>query len=150
MKEQSVRFWEKVEKTETCWTWTGTIHKHGYGRFYDFGNHPVNAHRWVWESINGKIPNGMQIDHICHNPEECSGGYECKHRRCVNPAHLKLVTAQENLRRRSSVIVTECPAGHVYDKMNTYITPSGYRSCIECNRIRSREYQRRKARKVII
>jgi hypothetical protein len=33
MKDQSVeeRFWAKVNKTETCWLWTGAKHEKGYG-----------------------------------------------------------------------------------------------------------------------
>lgn len=29
---------------------------------------------------------------------------------------------------------THCPQGHAYDSENTYVTPSGYRQCKECQR----------------
>lgn len=143
MRTQSDRFWSKVAKSDECWVWTGTVHPHGYGRFYDHGNHAMPAHRWAYESAHGPIPLGMQVDHLCHDPHSCPGGYGCQHRRCVNPDHMALVTAQENLARRSSVVVTHCPSGHPYDEGNTYRTPAGTRQCVECNRIRARERQRR-------
>lgn len=41
--------------------------------------------------------------------------------------------------------VTECPYGHAYDSENTYIAKrNGQRTCKECSRTKSREYQRRK------
>ena len=33
MEKIKARFWCKVNKTETCWEWTGYIDKAGYGRF---------------------------------------------------------------------------------------------------------------------
>lgn len=145
MRTQSARFQEKVAvRGDGCWGWVGTIHKHGYGRFYDHGNHAVPAHRWAYEAWIGPIPPGAQIDHMCHNPHTCSGGYSCPHRSCVNPLHMQLADAEQNLARRSSVVVTECPQGHRYDDVNTYTTSAGTRMCRECNRTRAREYQRRK------
>jgi hypothetical protein len=38
----------------------------------------------------------------------------------------------------------ECKHGHPFTPENTRIRRSGARSCIECGRIRSREYQRKK------
>lgn len=144
MPDQLTRFTKKyVVLDNGCWQWIGTVHRHGYGRFYDYGNHFYPAHRWAYEHWVGPIPEGMQVDHICHDPSDCSGGYGCLHRRCVNPEHMEIVTVQENLARRSSVVVTHCPRGHEYAGDNLYITKTGSRQCVECNRVRARERQRR-------
>src|SRR6185369_7218363 len=86
------RFWSKVQKTESCWLWTGAINKNagGYGCFtVERGQPTQRAHRLAWEWANGPIPKGMDL---CHN---CPGG---DNPRCVNPAHLFLGTRSENMR----------------------------------------------------
>jgi hypothetical protein len=45
------------------------------------------AHRVAYEALVGPIPDGMTIDHLCRN------------KRCLNPAHMELVTRGENTRR---------------------------------------------------
>jgi HNH endonuclease len=65
-----------------CWRWTGDVSVRGYGRIKRRA-----AHRVSYELFVGPIPAGMTIDHLCFNT------------RCVNPAHLEPVTAEENLRR---------------------------------------------------
>lgn len=79
------RFWAKVEKSQgTCWQWKAFIHpRTGYGFFY-YRNKTGGAHRFAFEIANGAIPDGMEIDHTCHN------------RSCVNPAHLRLATTKQN------------------------------------------------------
>ena len=84
-REPSERFWEKVNKTETCWIWTGAKDKDGYGRLR-FGKTHIKAHRYSWELEHGPIPEGMQIHHIvCNNPP------------CVRPSHLEIGDAQKNI-----------------------------------------------------
>lgn len=79
------RFWYYVQKTETCWLWTGPVRskKSHYGRF-QIGNKKVAAHRYSYELHVGPIPEGLYLDHICHNPP------------CVNPDHLRPVTSKQN------------------------------------------------------
>lgn len=138
------RFTKRVQKLDNgCWMWKGTVHRHGYGRFYIGQGAVVRAHRWAYETWVGPIPEGMQIDHLCHDPHECPGGFSCPHRRCVNPEHMGLVTMEENLRRRSSNFRTHCPKGHEYSGDNLYVTKAGSKQCVECNRVRARERQRR-------
>jgi len=89
MRAQPVeeRFWSKVEKTDGCWNWLFGCDKDGYGFFcVGVGKSNVKAHRFAYslshpdEGITGKI-----IRHTCDNPK------------CVNPSHLLVGTAQDNM-----------------------------------------------------
>ena len=66
-----------------CWNWKGRIHNN-YGCCPFPGGSTQWAHRVSYALFNGNIKPQMHIDHTCRNP------------RCVNPAHLKQVTPQEN------------------------------------------------------
>jgi hypothetical protein len=104
----------------------------------------VRAHRWVWELINGPIPKGMVVDHVCHNEAvkrgECEGGITCEHRSCVALDHLRLVTQQENVMagRHNIDNRSHCNQGHPLIKENIMIRKNGKRECAECNRVRAR------------
>jgi hypothetical protein len=79
-------FWQNLpypRRATSCWTWRGVYEKSGYVRF---GGRP--AHRLVYEALVGPIPEGLVIDHVCHN------------KLCMNPEHLEAVTSMENLIRR--------------------------------------------------
>src|SRR5213593_4533327 len=77
-------FWAKVNKAEgSCWRWTGSQRRGGYGRVR-IGGRDFVAHRVAYELTIGPIPDGLQLDHLCRN------------RLCVRPAHLEPVTGQVN------------------------------------------------------
>ena len=85
-------FWSKVDKGEGCWTWTGYVADTGYGRprFRVGGkSYFLRAHRLAYEFLVGPIPDGMILDHTCHN------------RTCVNPDHLRPVTDKQNIENLS-------------------------------------------------
>lgn len=109
-----------------CWEWTGGLTHDGYGRFKD--KTTKVAHKWYYEYMIQKIPNGLTLDHLCRN------------RKCVNLKHLQIVTMRENILRGVGLAAknnkkTHCPKGHEYNKENTYFI-SGKRVCGICRRIR--------------
>jgi len=122
------RFWKKVAVSEEtdCWLWTGSTSTAGYGTFWN-GEGWSNAHRWLYQRVKGPVPEGLQLDHLC------------RQRNCVRPDHMEPVTSRENSLRGESLPAqnarkTHCPAGHIYDEENTYVTGRGYRNCRACHR----------------
>lgn len=128
------RFWFLVDKNGPlppdaphlggCWLW-GKGKRYGQIRTDDGGH--VGVHRFAYELLVGRIPDGLEVDHLCFIP------------RCVNPAHLEAVTQEENTRRRRSRHrhTTECPHGHPYNEANTFYDRFGHRRCRACNRARA-------------
>lgn len=85
------RLWAKVDMTDGCWLWTGTVNRQGYGRFCIGGRGNTRlAHRVTYELLVGPVPVGLELDHLCNV------------RGCVRPDHLEPVTHVENLRRRDA------------------------------------------------
>jgi hypothetical protein len=139
--------------TDDCWPWLGVIDRGGYGLVKPNRASVVLAHRLVYTVLVGPIPHRAALDHTCHAKDEtCRGGASCRHRRCVNPAHLEPMDHVENtMRGRGFVAVnaakTHCDNGHPFDAENARPRPSGGRACKACDRQRQREYkQRRHAR----
>src|SRR2546426_1120746 len=115
------RFWVKVEKTPTCWNWTGSGNMKGYGKFEANGKLHL-AHRIAYTLMKGTIPEGLTIDHLCRN------------RGCVNPEHLEVVSAKENILRGTSPVAihakqTRCIHGHSFSGANFTIDLLGRRIC---------------------
>lgn len=82
-KSAHSRFMDKVSKVNGCWIWTGAKDKDGYGVFRHNGL-ARRAHRLSYIYYKGAIPTGHVIRHSCANL-------------CVNPAHLKSGTQQQNM-----------------------------------------------------
>lgn len=83
------RFWAYANRgpADACWEWTGARHERGYG-VLTVRNGPrhkklLKAHRISWQMANGRPPR-LPILHSCDNPP------------CVNPAHLREGTIQQN------------------------------------------------------
>jgi HNH endonuclease len=119
------RFWAQVNKTDSCWLWTGHIATgKGYGRIRVNGEYQ-KAHRVSYELFVGPIPDGLQLDHLC------------RVRNCVNPEHLEPVTNRENGLRGTSPIYenlkkTHCSKGHPLSGDNLYPRTDGGRRCRIC------------------
>lgn len=136
-KTTEERFWEKVNKTGSCWGWNAGVYENGYGVFHARKGEAGLAHRYSYELHKGEIPDGLQIDHLCRN------------RICVNPDHLEAVTMEENLRRGLGYRIRNgmddsCVHGHKYTPENTYINPNNPNDfrCRECRRERDRRPER--------
>jgi HNH endonuclease len=149
-----VRFMPKIQVSDeagllgACWLWTGSLRTAGYGAFWVPGRGHMQAHRFAYEFWVGPIPEGFEMDHLCHNADPTCGGGRCAHRRCVNPDHIEPVSHLINVQRgtagRAQKARQCCPQGHSYDKKNTGIVqrydrvgPRVFRQCKLCNLIAS-------------
>jgi hypothetical protein len=87
------RFFAMVEKTDTCWNWTGSL-MNGYGSIAVNGR-TRRAHRVAYELLVGPTDQTLVLHHKCGN------------RKCVNPDHLQEITYHDNaaemLERRSYI-----------------------------------------------
>jgi len=124
-----------------CLIWTGTRLNQYRGTGFAYGQLSINdttgkrrkilAHRLSYELSRGRIPDGMDLDHLCQNSL------------CVNPSHLEPVTRRENFARANgNIYKTHCPHGHPYDERNTYMKPFKHRfqrHCRACAAIREKQ-----------
>ena len=116
-------------REDGCWIWTGIINGYGYGQVIDHGRRPM-AHRKMYETLVGPIPEGLTLDHLC------------RVHACVNPGHLEPVTIRENTLRgnttpAANAAKTHCLRGHPLAGDNLYRTPDGRRQCRACWKIRA-------------
>ena len=129
------RFWARVDKNgpNGCWLWTGNILPSGYAQVRCEEDHKLRrVHRVMYELMVGHIPDGLELDHLCHTKDKtCPGGSTCIHRRCVHPEHLEPVTLQVNHQRMKGR-KTHCPQGHPYVGDNIRINEKGYQMCRTC------------------
>lgn len=132
------RFFQKVNKTESCWLWTGAVTSKGYGSMGIAGKN-TSTHRLSYMWFKGAIPEGMYVCHSCDTPA------------CVNPDHLWLGTNSDNMKDMvtkdrnggASRKQTHCKKGHSFEEFESlvYIKKQGrqigkeYRVCKECKRI---------------
>lgn len=134
-----------------CWEWQGWINPdNGYGYICIRRNGDKRTpviHRYFYEELVGPIPEGLVLDHTCHNNDpDCRGGAQCLHRRCVNPNHLEPVTQQVNTLRGKGLAGDNarkdfCVNGHEFTPENTkFDERRGKRACKECLRANWQRY----------
>lgn len=100
------------EKTD-CWIWQRSVNDDGYGHLGRNGK-TVGAHRVFYEEANGPIPEGLDLDHLCHSRDKsCPGGRSCLHRRCVNPDHMEPVVRAVNVQRGRNAKLTPTQVGEI-------------------------------------
>lgn len=128
-----------AETQSDCWEWPLKCNRGGYGQLLIEGK-LRQTHRLSYEQHVGPIPAGFHVLHACDNPA------------CMNPNHLWTGTAADNMRDKSAKgrhhnqQKIACKRGHVFTPDNTYVSPSGTRTCITCRRV---SVQRQSDRKKI-
>lgn len=110
-----------------CWLWQGYVNADGYGRVNrgPATEPPKLAHRYIYEKVVGEIPAGFEIHHACRVS------------RCVNPAHMLVVTPQEHKRIEQSER-THCRRGHSYAEHGRFHRGKTARYCRACERENAR------------
>jgi hypothetical protein len=123
-----------LDKSGDCWVWKRRPNDKGYGRTWIKGVQTY-VHRYMYEQLVGKIPTGLELDHLCRN------------RACANPSHLEPVTHSINVSR--GLIVTKklsrtsCGNRHELTDDNTYIWKD-YKMCRKCRHINKINFRQKR------
>jgi HNH endonuclease len=120
------RFWEHVQKTDTCWLWTGPQNNKGYGQFGK-----ITAHRRSAQLARMEMPPRFHVHHTC--------GVKL----CVRPDHLLISSPSDHRTLHRSPVPLACVHGHDLTGYNLKIRASGYWLCRECDRLRKKRSRRR-------
>jgi len=144
--DDRARLLSKIDQSggpDACWPFTGAKNAKGYGNFWLQG-HYLGAHRAAWLLMVGDVPEGIEVDHVCHNEDpDCAGGSTCPHRKCANwKRHLRLATHKQNGHAGRTCPVDHCLRGHRYDEVNTY-WHRGKKFCRACRRVEDPEAYRK-------
>jgi len=120
-----------------CWIWLKAKNGGGYGEMKRGKLPRLSPHREAWQALNGPIPQGSELHHLCKN------------RACYNPSHLLVVTPSEHLLidptwTRWGLTRKVCQRGHQLAGANIRVNRyDGKRYCGECAKENWRRYYRR-------
>lgn len=121
MDYREARFWGRFEEGPPpdhrpdlgpCLLWTGSRNpRNHYGQVYDWElGRTSTIHRVAYRLVHGPIPEGLQVDHLCHV------------RLCGRPHHLEAVTGAVNIQRgheaRGVSAVIRCRCGATISRRN--------------------------------
>lgn len=130
------KFWARVDRTGSCWEWTGSTTAAGYGNLRRSGRNDY-AHRVAYRLSGQSIPQGFHVDHLCRNTK------------CVRPDHLEAVPPAVNVQRGAGSyagVMTTCRHGHdITDPNNVYTQPDGRHRCRPCARDYAKNRKERKS-----
>lgn len=126
-----------------CWEWHHSKNYKGYGKFWYPGG--ASAHKFSYLLNIGPVPDGLVLDHICRK------------RDCVNPGHLRPITAAMNTLIGDGMGArharqTHCKNGHPFSSENTrvYKLRNGrkVRACRICKLEYKRAHNKKNAEKI--
>lgn len=134
---------QRKETDNGCWVLETNNDGRGY-TVITVNKRRKGAHRLLLEILQESlVPEDLVVDHMCHNEAAskgaCSGGNECEHRACFNPAHMEITTHQINVSRGSRGFWNQkdCPSGHPRSEENMFIDTYGRPVCKPCHRYQS-------------
>jgi len=84
MTVREILMFNCIEVESGCWEWQGGKSGKNYGSICINGKNWL-AHRLSYNTLVGLIPKGKHVLHNCDNPP------------CINPSHLYIGTAQDNM-----------------------------------------------------
>lgn len=100
-------FWRRVSigpDANDCWYYSGPRNQRGYGQIASGVKALRGAHRFSWALHNRRlIPDGRWVLHSCDRPP------------CVNPAHLRLGSPEDNTQDRIERCRGRGPEGAHHD-----------------------------------
>lgn len=125
------RFFARVRpQPNGCWNFVAARtgdDRGSTGNYYTFQAKNIRqmAHRVSYELLVGRIPHGLELDHLCRNG------------RCVRPSHLEPVTVLVNQARGNTFTAKNlakvtCAQGHPLNGLDS----NGHRCCKICKRER--------------
>lgn len=145
MNENDIaRLWSRIERRgpNDCWPIRGA-RSNGYVLIQRHGKN-IGAHRLIYIIVHGPIPEGLDVDHLCHTTDCTVPVAQCPHRICCNPTHLALATNKDNALRGNGPTAINarkdsCPkCGGAYT-VRTLRTGKQDRICIPCKNAYMRE-----------